>query len=70
MSEGYKEPLSKRTLQVTVDAIAVCMRDQLTSSQRLEIMSHFCRACGSDDPRCDCVARWLINMRGPYESEG
>lgn len=26
----------------------------LTDEQRMEVFSHFCRSCGTDDPRCQC----------------
>lgn len=27
---------------------------KLSEEDRLEVFSHFCRFCGSDDPRCQC----------------
>lgn len=26
----------------------------LTPEQRLEVFAHFCKSCGSDNPRCQC----------------
>lgn len=71
MSQHDKKiPLSKRTPQMQVDAIWIFMKNRLTLDQRLEIMSHFCRSCGSDDPRCDCVVRWVESVRDSMKGEG
>ena len=33
---------------------ALCALLALTEEQRTKVLSHFCRSCGTDDPRCQC----------------
>lgn len=61
--EGAEEFYKKRILELSFDKIrelearnfdTKAAMDLLTDYQRLEIMSNYCRGCGSTDPRCQC----------------
>lgn len=43
----------KHIVQQAVDMLVRYMRG-LSSERRLEVMDHFCKECGDDDPTCQC----------------
>lgn len=47
MSEERKPPTD-------MQATALGYMLMLSDEERMEIIMRFCRACGSDDPRCQC----------------
>lgn len=35
-------------------ALAARLMEELTEAERLDIITDYCRGCGTDDPRCHC----------------